>query len=175
MYIKCQSMKSMSFCITALGKMAIVDEGRSITQLCLPGELPPSDAALQNTDLLDEAIEQLKSYLCGERRVFELPLAPQGTDFMQRVWQCLLAIPYGETSCYREIAESLNKPLAFRAVGAACRRNPLPLFIPCHRVIGRDGSLTGYRGGLQIKEQLLNLEGADIGKRECHKDRNPRR
>jgi len=152
-------MKSIFFFDTALGKIAIAEDGQTITRLCLPEEAPPADASLQKTDLLCEAKEQLDSYLLGERKAFDLPLAPPGTEFMRAVWQALLAIPYGETRSYKDVANSLNRPRAFRAVGAACRANPLPVFVPCHRVIGRDGSLTGYRGGLQIKRHLLELEG----------------
>jgi len=154
-----QIMKSIFFFDTALGKIAIAEDGQAVTRLFLPGEVPPADASLQKTDLLCEAKEQLDSYLLGGRKAFDLPLDLSGTEFMRAVWQALLAIPYGETRSYKDVAESLNRPRAFRAVGAACRANPLPVFIPCHRVIGRDGSLSGYRGGLQIKRHLLELEG----------------
>lgn len=92
------------------------------------------------------------------RREFDLPLAPRGTPFQQAVWQQLLRIPYGEVRTYGQLAAALGKPGASRAVGSACRRNPLCILIPCHRVVGADGSLTGYAGGLDIKEYLLELE-----------------
>ena len=94
----------------------------------------------------------------GELRKFDLPLAPQGTPFQRAVWQALQTIPYGRTLTYAQLAQQLDKPKAVRAVGAANGRNPIPVIIPCHRVIGADGSLTGYGGGLPIKETLLSLE-----------------
>ncbi|NMC26913.1 MAG: methylated-DNA--[protein]-cysteine S-methyltransferase, partial [Syntrophomonadaceae bacterium] len=102
--------------------------------------------------------QQLKEYLAGELKAFELPLAPQGTDFMRLVWDQLQKIPYGETRSYRQIAESVGSPRACRAVGQANHRNPIPIFIPCHRVIGSSGKLVGYGGGLPIKKFLLEIE-----------------
>jgi methylated-DNA-[protein]-cysteine S-methyltransferase len=104
---------------------------------------------------------QLAEYFAGRRRLFELPLAPAGTDFERRVWQELTAIPYGETRSYAEVAAAIGRPTACRAVGRANGRNPISIVIPCHRVIGSDGSLTGYGGGLPIKRFLLHLEGAE--------------
>ncbi len=153
-------MKSISICRTVLGRIAVAEDGQAITNLYLPGADRPAGAIMQRTDLLKEAERQLKSYLAGKRKDFDLLLAPEGTDFMKAVWRTLQAIPYGETRSYGEIAEVLKRPGAFRAVGEACRRNPVAIFIPCHRVIGWDGSLTGYQGGLQIKKNLLELEGA---------------
>ena len=101
---------------------------------------------------------QLSQYLRGERRDFSLPLAPEGSEFFQRTWQALQAIPYGETRSYAEIAAAIGNTKACRAVGLANNRNPLPIFIPCHRVIGSNQRLTGYRGGLALKRQLLELE-----------------
>lgn len=103
---------------------------------------------------------QLTQYFRGERRAFELPLAPQGTAFQRSVWQALLGVDYGSTASYADIARRLGVPNATRAVGAANGRNPISIVIPCHRVIGADGSLTGYGGGLQRKRALLALEGA---------------
>jgi methylated-DNA-[protein]-cysteine S-methyltransferase len=101
---------------------------------------------------------QLDAYFAGRLRVFELPLAPQGTEFQRTVWDALLRIPYGETTSYGALARSLGKPEASRAVGLANGRNPIPIVIPCHRVIGSGGSLTGYGGGLDLKRRLLALE-----------------
>lgn len=114
---------------------------------------------------LDEAAlapyaEQFNAYFAGRLRTFELPLAARGTEFQQQVWQALTRIPYGQTRSYADIAETIGNPKAVRAVGAANGRNPLAIIVPCHRVIGRDGSLTGYAGGLAIKQFLLNLEQA---------------
>lgn len=112
--------------------------------------------------LLNHARRQLDEYFAGERRVFDLPLAPQGTDFQRAVWHALATIPYGETASYAQMAARVGKPRAVRAVGAANGRNPLPIVLPCHRVIGADGSLTGFGGGLPVKRFLLELEGANI-------------
>lgn len=111
------------------------------------------------TPLLREASGQLDAYFAGRLKVFSLPLAPKGTDFQQKVWNVLRQIPYGETRTYGEIALLAGNPKASRAVGMANNRNPLPVFIPCHRVIGTNGSLTGYAGGLDVKLKLLQLEG----------------
>jgi methylated-DNA-[protein]-cysteine S-methyltransferase len=105
-----------------------------------------------------KVIEQLGAYFAGERTSFDLPLAPHGTDFQQKVWRALAAIPYGETTTYAAIAKKIGKPRAVRAVGAANGRNPLSIVVPCHRVIGNDGTLTGYAGGLPNKKRLLELE-----------------
>lgn len=103
---------------------------------------------------------QLMEYFCGARRTFELPLAPEGTPFQLRVWRALCMIPYGETLSYGELARRLGLPNGARAVGLANGANPLPIVVPCHRVIGSDGTLTGFGGGLDIKRSLLALEGA---------------
>jgi methylated-DNA-[protein]-cysteine S-methyltransferase len=110
--------------------------------------------------LLDEVAAQLDAYFAGERRTFDLPLAPEGTAFQQSVWQALSDIPFGETRSYADIANVIGKPTAMRAVGAANGRNPIPIVVPCHRVIGADGGLTGFGGGLPTKQFLLALEGA---------------
>lgn len=109
---------------------------------------------------LAEPLRQLEAYFAGKRRVFSLSLHPQGTQFQRKVWQALCGIAYGETITYGELARRIGQPSASRAVGAANGRNPLPVVVPCHRVIGADGSLTGYGGGLPIKEALLALEDA---------------
>lgn len=109
---------------------------------------------------LDAACRQLDDYFAGRRRHFELRLAPQGTAFQQAVWQALQTIPFGQTSSYSALAERIGRPRAVRAVGAANGANPIAVVIPCHRVIGHDGSLTGYAGGLARKALLLKLEGA---------------
>ena len=110
--------------------------------------------------LLQRAQAQLGEYFAGQRRSFDLPLAPPGTPFQPRVWVALAAIPYGETASYAQLATRVDRPAATRAVGAANGRNPLPIVLPCHRVIGADGSLTGFGGGLPTKRFLLELEGA---------------
>jgi|SRR5215469_3798530 len=108
--------------------------------------------------LLVEAIGQLRAYFAGSLREFHLPLEMQGTDFQRQVWTRLCEIPYGQTCSYRDLAVAIGKPQAVRAVGAANGANPLPIVVPCHRVIGSNGSLTGYGGGMALKKRLLDLE-----------------
>lgn len=110
--------------------------------------------------MLRHARKQLDEYFAGKRRTFDLPLSPAGTEFQRNVWTTLATIPYGETISYAQLASRVGKPSAMRAVGAANGRNPLPIVLPCHRVIGADGSLTGFGGGLPTKQFLLKLEGA---------------
>ena len=111
-----------------------------------------------STEPFGEVIRQLNSYFAGELQQFDLPLAPAGTPFQLRVWEALRSIPFGQTISYGELARRIGQPTAVRAVGAANGRNPLPIVIPCHRVIGSDGSLTGFGGGLPAKKHLLALE-----------------
>lgn len=113
--------------------------------------------------LLHRAREQLGEYFAGRRRSFDLPLAPQGTPFQREVWHALTAIPYGKTASYGQLAARIGRPSASRAVGAANGRNPLPIVLPCHRVIGASGALAGFGGGLPVKQFLLELEGAVRG------------
>ncbi len=110
--------------------------------------------------VLQLAETQLNEYFAGQRQTFDLPLQPEGTPFQQEVWQALAEIPYGETRSYRDIATRIGRPKAVRAVGAANGRNPLSIIIPCHRVIGANGSLTGFAGGLEVKQRLLKIEDA---------------
>lgn len=111
-----------------------------------------------------EAVAQLAAYFAGALRRFDLPLAPEGTPFQQAVWAALCEIPYGRTITYAELARRIGRPRAVRAVGAANGRNPLPIVVPCHRVIGSDGTLTGYAGGLAVKEALLLHEGVRLAR-----------
>lgn len=111
---------------------------------------------------LDAAAAQLDDYFAGRRRSFDLPLVPHGTPFQQRVWHALRTIPFGSTCSYADLARAIGQPTAMRAVGAANGRNPIPVIVPCHRVIGRDGSLTGFAGGLDTKMALLRLEGVPM-------------
>jgi methylated-DNA-[protein]-cysteine S-methyltransferase len=110
--------------------------------------------------LLDQAVQQLAEYFDGARRVFELPLLPHGTEFQRQVWGQLLQVPFGQTTSYRDIAMAIGRPRAVRAVGAANGRNPISIVVPCPRVVGSDGGLTGYGGGLWRKEWLLRHEGS---------------
>ena len=122
-----------------------------------PRPLPPGWA--RDDAALGRVVEQLGAYFAGRLRDFDLALVPEGTPFQQRVWRSLCEIPYGATTTYGELAARLGNPNASRAVGLANGRNPIPIVIPCHRVIGRDGTLVGYGGGLPIKQRLLALEG----------------
>lgn len=115
-------------------------------------------AIVKETAITGKAAEQLNEYLAGRRKEFDIPLSPEGTEFQQAVWKALMEIPYGATRSYGQIAKSIGKPRACRAVGMANNRNPIAILIPCHRVIGSCGKLTGYAGGLDIKEKLLDIE-----------------
>ena len=118
----------------------------------------PQKALLQTTELLSMATIQLDEYFQGKRTIFSLPFKLTGTPFQLAVWKELQNIPYGQTTSYKEIAQKINKPKAYRAVGMANNKNPLPIIIPCHRVIGSNGKLIGYAGGLKLKNYLLELE-----------------
>lgn len=124
------------------------------------------DSWIQVENLSTEVMKQLKEYFDGERYEFDLPLAPEGTSFQLEVWRALEKIPYGETVSYLDIAKRIGKPAAVRAVGAANGANPLPIVIPCHRVIGHNGKLTGYGGGLEKKQYLLSMESLYRGLRK---------
>lgn len=122
------------------------------------GPARPDPAWREDSTSLQEPIRQLRAYFSGELEAFDLPLAPQGTSFQLEVWRRLCDIPFGETISYGELARRIGNPKASRAVGLANGANPIPIVIPCHRVIGSNGKLTGYGGGLPIKEKLLALE-----------------
>lgn len=152
-------MKTVFFYSTAIGEIGIAADETAVTNLYF-GREAADGLPIKETFLLRQAAEELHEYLDGVRQTFDLPLAPAGTAFQQTVWQALREIPYGHTRSYQEIAEQIGRPKAYRAVGMANHRNPLAVFIPCHRVIGKDGDLTGYAGGLALKTKLLNLEKA---------------
>ncbi len=143
---------------TILGKISIAENGKGLTHLLLSSDSFLTDAVLLETPLLKQAAAQLAEYLEGRRTAFSLPLDPTGTKFQKKVWRALENIPYGETCTYKDIAKAIDSPNAFRAVGMANHNNPLSILVPCHRVIGADGSLTGYAWGLEKKEFLLSLE-----------------
>lgn len=113
---------------------------------------------IKEVPILKEASIQLNKYLNGDLKEFSLPLVVKGTDFMMKVWNELKNIPYGETLSYKELGKRIGNPKGARAIGLACNKNPIPIFIPCHRVVGSNGNLTGYRGGINLKVKLLNLE-----------------
>lgn len=142
---------------TPFGELALGEENGAIVRLYLPNT-PTPRLISRETPLLIEGRRQVLEYLTGARREFELPLAPQGTTFQKRVWAALRDIPYGQTCTYRDIALAVCCPRGVRAVGMACNRNPIPIMIPCHRVVGAGGVLTGYAGGVELKQALLDLE-----------------
>ncbi len=156
---------------TRLGVMHVASTEGGACKIRLPKEDEESffrwlnkvfglDSIVEDRGRNEAVIAELERYLRGELREFSCRLDLRGTEFQLAVWEEMRSIPYGATRAYSEIAQAIGRPRAYRAVGAACAANPLPIIVPCHRVIGRDGSLRGYGGGLELKEALLKLEGA---------------
>lgn len=141
-----------------VGDLVLTGDGRSITRIGFAARTAIDPEWREDPASFAGAVAQLGEYFAGERRAFDLPLAPAGTAFQQRVWAALAAIPYGETTSYSALAEAIGQPGSARAVGAANGANPLAIVVPCHRVVGADGMLTGYAGGLDAKRNLLTLE-----------------
>ena len=147
-----------------LGPVTVLtDEAGRLVRVRLPGSEAPLGGLPAPPGLHDEVHAQLSAYFTGELRRFDLPLRLEGTPFQTAVWEALRTIPWGETRTYGEVAALLGRPRSARAVGAACGRNPLPLLVPCHRVIGSHGGLHGFTGGLDLKRALLRIEGIRIG------------
>lgn len=146
---------------TALGALLIKANSSAITSIHFlqDNEIVPE---LLGNSLINQCIAELSEYFAGKRIRFDVPLAPNGTPFQQTVWGALSDIPYGKTCSYGEIAQKIGNPKAARAIGMANNRNPIPIIIPCHRVLGSNGHLTGYAGGLENKCYLLNLENEKI-------------
>lgn len=153
-------MKYVKYTNTKIGNMAIIEEDNKIIAIEINQPIK-EDIMQKDTPLLKETEEQLLEYLEGKRKVFQVPLNAKGTKFMKEVWTALQEIPYGETKTYEQIAQRIGKPKAARAVGMANHRNPIPIIVPCHRVIGSNGKLVGYALGMEKKEFLLTLEGID--------------
>jgi len=149
-----------------VGRLVIAESDGKISRVYLPNN--PVDFVPGESALLRRAARQLEEYFAGNRHSFELPLKLEGTLFQVAVWQALCNIPYGKTAAYSDIAKAVGRPAACRAVGGANNRNPLPILIPCHRVIGKSGKLVGYGGGLPVKELLLKIE-ADHCQSDCVK------
>lgn len=148
-----------------LGTLTLTSDGRHLTGIHFPRRdgRPAVERAWRRDDdapVLVRARAQLAEYFSGKRKRFDLPLRPEGTAFQQAVWRALLKVPFGETSTYGALAAAIGRPGAARAVGAAVGANPLAVVVPCHRIIGADGTLTGYAGGLARKTKLLALEAA---------------
>lgn len=146
----------------ALGGVVIAATARGIARLDFMDNDQVSQLSQRPSDLTRTCRTQLEEYFAGHRQQFDLPLDAAGTDFQQQVWQALSGIPYGETRSYGELAEGLGRKGAQRAIGAANGRNPIAIIVPCHRVIGSDGSLTGYAGGIGRKQWLLAFEAQEV-------------
>ncbi len=155
----------MEYCYTdsPLGNLLLVGRAETLRLIGFPegkGRVKPAQDWQERQDGFAAARQQLQEYFAGARRQFELSFEPDGTPFQLSVLDALLEIPYGETLSYKDLAAKIGRPKAIRAVGAANGRNPLPIVIPCHRVIGADGSLTGFGGGMDAKRYLLELESS---------------
>jgi methylated-DNA-[protein]-cysteine S-methyltransferase len=151
---------------SAIGTLLVARDDEGITTLLLPSGKRPARPAtnwVRDDTAFDDVRTQLREYFAGDRRTFDLPLHPIGGRFQLRVWAALREIPYGETTSYGKLAATVGEPGAARAVGAANGQNPIPIIVPCHRVIGADGSLTGYGGGLPTKRWLLDHEAGQVG------------
>ena len=149
-------MKIFTTVNSPIGFLTIACENGFITDVVFDADFP--DGEIGSSPLLDTAVSQLSEYFEGKRKNFDLPLKFGGTEFQARVWQELLKIPFSNTISYKELAERIGNAKACRAVGMANNKNPIPIIIPCHRVVGSNGNLTGYAGGLDIKKFLLDLE-----------------
>lgn len=150
-------MISMIALSSPIGMLHLVARGDALASVSLPTSSPP-DHPVRETPVLARTAAQLTEYFEGARTEFDVPLAADGTEFQQRVWALLATIPFGMTWSYGELARALGSPTASRAVGAANGKNPIAIIVPCHRVIGANGSLTGYAGGMATKQQLLAHE-----------------
>ena len=151
-------MKNVFYYNIAIGRIGIAENGEAVTNVYYEKEAVPKDIEIKETKLIKKAAEELHEYFDGKRKYFDIPLAPCGTEFQISVWNELRKIPYGETRSYKDIAEAIKNPKACRAVGMANNKNPIMLFIPCHRVIGSNGKLVGFAAGLDVKQKLLNME-----------------
>lgn len=152
-------MKKIQYINSPVGKIGIIEEEKNIVRVeILDNEHNEEEIKEEETEILKEAKKQLTEYFLKKRTKFDLPLNPKGTDFMKKVWKALIEIPYGEVRTYKEIATKIGSSKASRAVGMANHKNPIPIIIPCHRVIGTNSKLVGYALGIDIKDYLLNLE-----------------
>jgi methylated-DNA-[protein]-cysteine S-methyltransferase len=152
-------MTYQTFIETKIGRIGIAEENQVLTHVFFHHKKLPTNAVEKRTPFLREVAKQFNEYFVGKRKTFDLPLKLYGTDFQLSVWNALMTIPYGETRSYGEIAKQIGNARACRAVGMANHWNPIVIIVPCHRVIGADGSLTGFGGGLPLKQQLLDIEG----------------
>jgi len=146
-----------AYTASPIGDLLLVANGEGLSEIHFPTAHPPEDAVLDRTRFAT-VMRQLDEYFAGKRKTFDLKLAMRGTPFQLAVWHALQRIPYGETRTYAGIANEIGRPSATRAVGAANGANPIPIIVPCHRVIGSNGSLTGFGGGIDVKRRLLEFE-----------------
>ena len=151
-------MKKLFYYETVIGKIGIAEEHGFVTNICFMNMKQPLDSKLIETDILKETYVQISEYLDGKRKEFDIPLNPSGTDFQQKVWCEVLNIGYGNKMTYKDLALEIKNESAIRAVGSALNKNPIPIIIPCHRIVGTNGDLSGYNGGIELKKFLLNLE-----------------
>lgn len=156
--VKEERSLARAFVQTPIGGMIVETDGTHVRGICFSAGPDCPDESAGAEALLSKTKRELEEYFSGVRTSFTVPLLAEGTPFQQAVWQFLTDIPYGETATYGQIAARLGRPGAARAVGMACNRNPIAIIIPCHRVVGADGGLTGYAGGLDVKARLLLLE-----------------
>ncbi|MBO4649320.1 MAG: methylated-DNA--[protein]-cysteine S-methyltransferase [Lentisphaeria bacterium] len=156
---------------TPIGKITLTSDGRAVTGVTLSGGIPAEKLPERRTALLEKAAGQLLEYFRGERKTFDLPLDPAGTAFQRKVWRELERIPFGTVATYGEIAARTGRPKGARAVGQANHCNPIPILIPCHRVVAAGGMLGGYGGGTALKIRLLELEGVRTLRTEKTKTR----
>lgn len=154
-------MKYIKYMNTKIGTIAIIEEENNIIEIKI-NKMVEEDVLSKDTPLLRETEKQLIEYFEGSRKTFHVPLNPKGTKFMKDVWTALQDIPYGEIRTYQQIAKNIGNPKASRAVGMANHRNPIPIIIPCHRVIGSNGKLVGYALGMEMKEFLLKWEKENV-------------
>lgn len=157
-----RKLMNFTYLETPIGTLLIAGDNEAVRRIDFPkngkASKPEADWTQSERGPVGQAAKQLREYFAGKRADFDLPLAPEGTEFQRTVWRNLQEIPYGETISYGELAKRVGNPKASRAVGAANGQNPIPIVIPCHRVIGANGKLTGFGGGLPTKEALLALE-----------------
>ena len=149
---------SIFFYDTDIGKIGIEEKDGFIVKVHFSSNTSFKDEEIKETDVIKKAYVELNNYLKGDIKEFTIPLKVDGTEFMQEVWGGLLRIPYGDTLSYKELGEKIGRPKAARAIGLAYNKNPIPIFIPCHRIVGSNGNLTGYLGGINIKKKLLEIE-----------------
>lgn len=153
-YVNCHKIEV----VHEMGVFTIVEKNHKIIRLYFPSDIVPNEIIFQEQPELLEAKKQLEEYFSGTRSVFELALYVEGTSFQEKVWNALMDIPYGKLRSYKDIANIIDHPKAYRAVGGANHNNPIPIFIPCHRVIADNGALSGFGGGLNMKKFLIALE-----------------